>query len=469
MTQTRLTVRGAKRAGQNELVTMNKIFKTGLAGAFVALFVGQAMAWQTLSTEPGRRVEYDPDSVQKEGGKDGAKVTVNSRVLLEIPLEDLRSGTNYQLIEAVTRYDCSAKTLLVVKRTLRKANHDLVREESPTPGRSESTVRGGTVDERLMNVVCRGESQAAGKKTANKPEAGQSAALDKLPAAEKEGMKAKATQAAEAMRAANEATLAHTPSRPVPARVSQRTVMPSKAPQAHAEEKDTHASHAVHAHWAYEGDTGPDNWANLSPENALCRTGTRQSPINIEEGMRLDLEPIRFNYLPGDFSVLDNGHTIQVTQEGNSISLIGKTYRLLQLHFHRPSEERIQGRAYPMVVHLVHQAADGALAVVAVLLDEGAENPVIQKFWSYIPLEQGHTVRAQEVPVDLQQLLPVERGYYTYMGSLTTPPCSEGVLWLVLKQPVTVSTEQISNFSRLYPYNARPVQNSAGRLIKTSR
>lgn len=435
--------------------------RIGMVGVLGCLLAGHALAWQTLSSEPGRRVEYDPDSVKKEG----TKHTVESRVMLEIPLEDLRSGTSYQLIEATTRYDCTAKTLLLVKRTLRKANHDLVREEVAGQGRAETPVRGGTVDERLMNVVCQNKPNA-------KPEAGKSAALEKLPQDEKAGLKQKAAQAAEAMRAANEATLAHAAARPPVTHAAPRktavAAVPTK-PAAHAAEKHTAQAHVEHAHWAYEGDTGPDHWADLGPENNLCRTGTRQSPINIDEGMRLDLEPIRFNYFPGDFSVVDNGHTIQVTQDGNSISLIGKTYRLLQLHFHRPSEERVQGRAYPMVVHLVHQAADGALAVVAVLLDEGVENPVVQKFWSYIPLEQKVVVRPPEVPVDLQQLLPTDRSYYTYMGSLTTPPCSEGVLWLVLKNPVTVSPEQIANFSRLYPYNARPVQNSAGRLIKSSR
>ncbi|HEV8691325.1 MAG TPA: carbonic anhydrase family protein, partial [Ideonella sp.] len=140
---------------------------------------------------------------------------------------------------------------------------------------------------------------------------------------------------------------------------------------------------------------------------------------------------------------------------------------LLQFHFHRPSEERINGKQHDMVAHLVHQDAEGKLAVVAVLLDRGAAQPLIQAVWNALPLEKNE---AQAAPgsIDLNKLLPEDRRYYTYMGSLTTPPCSEGVLWMVMKTPLPVSPEQIDIFARLYPMNARPVQQAAGRLIKES-
>ena len=227
--------------------------------------------------------------------------------------------------------------------------------------------------------------------------------------------------------------------------------------------------HGRSAHWSYSGEGGPENWWRLKPEFARCAEGARQSPINIRGGIQVDLEPIRFEYRASAFSVTDNGHTVQVTTSpGNTLSVMGRRYELIQFHFHRPAEERVDGRVFDMVAHLVHKDPDGRLAVVAVLLDRGQPNPIIQSVWNSLPLERNEPL-AGTAPLELEQLLPVNRGYYTYMGSLTTPPCSEGVLWLVMKEPVTVSTEQIAIFSRLYPMNARPLQPIGDRLVKESK
>ena len=221
-------------------------------------------------------------------------------------------------------------------------------------------------------------------------------------------------------------------------------------------------------HWDYEGAGGPESWSKLRPEYNKCATGTRQSPIDIRGGIAVDLEPIRFDYRPSSFSVIDDGHTVRVNVEpGNSITITGRRYELAQFHFHRPSEERINGRQYDMVVHLVHKDVDGRLAVVAVLLDRGSAQAIVQSVWNNLPLEKGDEVHAG-TRIDLSQLLPEDKRYYTYMGSMTTPPCSEGVLWMVMKQPVPISVEQVSIFSRLYPMNARPIQQADGRLIKES-
>lgn len=222
-------------------------------------------------------------------------------------------------------------------------------------------------------------------------------------------------------------------------------------------------------HWGYFGEGGPAAWAQLKPEFGLCGRGTRQSPIDIRDGIAVDLEVPKFDYRPSGFSVIDNGHTVQVNvAPGNTVEVTGRRYELVQFHFHRPSEERINGRQYEMSVHLVHRDADGRLAVVAVVLERGAAQPVVQQVWNNLPLEKNEIVAAQTA-IDLTALLPTDMRYYTYMGSLTTPPCSEGVLWMVMQQPVPVSTAQIGIFSRLYPMNARPVQQSAGRLIKQSQ
>ncbi|HNW63560.1 MAG TPA: carbonic anhydrase family protein [Piscinibacter sp.] len=237
-------------------------------------------------------------------------------------------------------------------------------------------------------------------------------------------------------------------------------------PRAAAAHDAPEAGHA--AHWSYEGAGGPSGWGAMKPEFAKCSTGTRQSPIDIREGIKVQLDPVQFDYRPSGFRVIDNGHTVQVNvSAGNSIEVMGRRYDLVQFHFHRPSEERIDGRQFDMVAHLVHKDAEGRLAVVAVLLDRGSAQPIVQTVWNNLPLEKGDEVPAKG-SLDLNALLPPERSYFTYMGSLTTPPCSEGVLWMVMKQPVSISQEQIAIFSRLYPMNARPIQSASGRLIKES-
>jgi carbonic anhydrase len=221
-------------------------------------------------------------------------------------------------------------------------------------------------------------------------------------------------------------------------------------------------------HWDYEGNAGPQAWGHLKPEFATCASGKRQSPIDIRDGIKVELEALQFSYKPGGFRVIDNGHTVQVNVDpGNRIVVQGRQFELSQFHFHRPSEERIDGRRFDMVVHLVHKDAEGRLAVVAVLLESGSAHAVVQSVWNNLPLEKGEEVAAQTT-LDPGALLPAERSYFTYMGSLTTPPCSEGVLWMVLKNPVPISAQQIGIFARLYPMNARPVQSASGRLIKES-
>lgn len=221
-------------------------------------------------------------------------------------------------------------------------------------------------------------------------------------------------------------------------------------------------------HWSYEGEAGPENWGKLSPMNAKCDLGERQSPIDIRDGIRVELDPLSFDYKASQFSVIDNGHTIQVNMgAGNYINVSGRSYGLVQFHFHKPSEERINGRGAEMVVHLEHRDGAGKLAVVALLIERGKANALIQSVWNNLPLEKNESVNALS-NIDISQLIPKSRDYYTYMGSMTTPPCTEGVLWLVMKETIEMSPEQIFIFSRLYPMNARPIQKQAGRLIKES-
>ena len=242
----------------------------------------------------------------------------------------------------------------------------------------------------------------------------------------------------------------------------------SEPPRRAAAPKPVVPKRAHAEHWAYQGDGGPEQWGEMKPEFAACSSGKRQSPIDIRDGISVQLDPVQFDYKPSNFRVIDNGHTVQVNvAPGNSIEVMGRRFELVQFHFHRPSEERINGRQFDMVAHLVHKDLEGKLAVVAVLLDRGSVQPIVQMVWNNQPLEKGEELPAKAL-LDLNNLLPAERGYFTYMGSLTTPPCSEGVLWMVMKNPVSISPEQIGIFARLYPMNARPIQSASGRLIKGS-
>ena len=220
--------------------------------------------------------------------------------------------------------------------------------------------------------------------------------------------------------------------------------------------------------WSYEGDTGPAKWGKINPAWAKCDTGNRQSPIDIRDGIKVDLEPLEFAYGASGFNVLNNGHTVQVNlAPGNRFTLTGRTYELQEFHFHRPSEEKVDGRGFDMVAHLVHKDEEGRQAVIAVLIENGTQHPGIQTVWNNLPLEK-HQPLAPVIQFDPAAMLPQGRQYYTFMGSRTMPPCDEGVLWIVMKEPIQASKQQLDIFARLYPMNARPIQALSGRLIKES-
>jgi carbonic anhydrase len=227
-------------------------------------------------------------------------------------------------------------------------------------------------------------------------------------------------------------------------------------------------AHAA-GHWAYTGHGAPGHWSEISQEFATCKLGKLQSPIDIHGAKAADLPAIQFDYKAAPLKVVDNGHTIQVNYApGSFIDVGGARYELLQFHFHKPSEEKIAGKAHDMVAHLVHKGADGKLAVVAVLLDKGADNPTIATIWKNLPKAR-ETESAPDAMVDAATLLPADKGYYSFQGSLTTPPCSEGVRWFVLKTPVKLAPAQLAAFGKRYPMNARPTQPVNGRTIEATR
>lgn len=225
-------------------------------------------------------------------------------------------------------------------------------------------------------------------------------------------------------------------------------------------------------HWSYSGEHGPEQWGRMKPDFHLCALGKRQSPINIQPGNTLlgPAEPLQINYTPSTGSVVNNGHTIQVDVEGdNTLRVRNSSYRLLQFHFHHPSEETVDGKPSAMVAHLVHRNLKGELAVLAVPLDPGEPNELIERVWTHMPLEVNDRVRLPTDWINLSALLPQDQRYYQFMGSLTTPPCTEGVLWMVLKTPQTLSPTQLRLFARLFPLNARPVQPLNDRVVREAQ
>ena len=222
-------------------------------------------------------------------------------------------------------------------------------------------------------------------------------------------------------------------------------------------------------HWSYEGNDGPKNWGNLDSSYASCSIGHTQSPIDIKDAKKAELPPLKFNYNAVPLNIIDNGHTIQVNYPPGSTLTVGdKTYTLKQFHFHHPSEEHVNGRGYDMVAHLVHADKEGHLAVVAILLKTGPANGFLETLWQNIPSEKDTAMDLSNVAVNVKDLLPRDLGYYTFPGSLTTPPCSEGLTWYVLKSQMLLSADQVAAFARHYPMNARPIQPLNGReLLET--
>ena len=222
-------------------------------------------------------------------------------------------------------------------------------------------------------------------------------------------------------------------------------------------------------HWSYGGEGGPSHWSDLSPDNKPCAAGMQQSPVDLATAMPAGIASAQPHWMPAHGGmVVNNGHTIQIdVADGGGITLDGKDYVLKQFHFHHPSEHTIDGKQFPLEVHFVHAAKDGDLAVVGVMFEEGAANPNLDAIWATAPGREGKAAVAFDI--DVAKFLPAKSQAYRYEGSLTTPPCSETVHWTVMAAPQTISASQITAFSTLFPWNARPVQPLNRRyVLKTS-
>lgn len=225
--------------------------------------------------------------------------------------------------------------------------------------------------------------------------------------------------------------------------------------------------------WSYEGASGPEHWGDLDQAYAACKVGKEQSPIDIRNAKKAELPALRFEYKSGPLNIINNGYTaVRVDYapgNGNFLFVGDQHYELTQFHFHHPSEEFIQGKPYDMVAHLMHESSDKKVAGVAVLLRAGRANAIVQQLWEHMPNTPGKQEVIAGLEVNPTGLLPRDTSYYTYRGSLTAPPCTEGVTWFVLKTPMDLSAEEIGAFAALYPNDVRPPQPLNGRVVEENQ
>lgn len=244
---------------------------------------------------------------------------------------------------------------------------------------------------------------------------------------------------------------------------------PSEASSAKhgSDQGSSHGKSKSHAkpHWSYEGKQGPSHWGAMLPEYSACSKGKRQSPINISKAQDTKLSPLNFKYRRSkSLTILNNGHAIQINQRKGSLLLLGDTeFDLLQIHFHSPSEHTIGGKSFPMEAHFVHRDRNGNLGVVGLMIKVGSLNPALDDIWEVMPKTKGKKKLA--VAYNIANLLPADKSYYRYAGSLTTPPCTESVTWLVLKTPIEISSSQLKAYRAVLHKTNRPLQKRNNRLV----
>jgi carbonic anhydrase len=228
---------------------------------------------------------------------------------------------------------------------------------------------------------------------------------------------------------------------------------------------DAPAHGGAAAHWSYEGGGSPEKWGELQSDFKMCQLGLEQTPIDLTNGIKGDVGSVEYDYRPLPLRIVNNGHTIQFNADpGSACVIAGTRYELLQFHLHHPSEHLLAGKNFDLECHFVHKSSAGALAVTGVFIRPGAANAALKTFFDQMPAKQGPEVKAGGT-IDIAAILPKTGGYFRYMGSLTTPPCSEGLTWTVHKEPVEASVEQIQKFASLFPKNARPIQKRNRRFV----
>lgn len=214
-----------------------------------------------------------------------------------------------------------------------------------------------------------------------------------------------------------------------------------------------------HGGFGYEGAHGPEHWGTLNQQWGTCSAGRNQSPVDLAQLVDADLAPLSFDFGATASEWVNTGHALQANfRPGAGLTVDGQRFELRQFHFHTPSEHKLEGRPFPLEAHLVHQGPNGALAVVGVLFEAGGSNALLGLLGASLPARPGATVPLPE-GLTAEGLLPADRTYLRYSGSLTTPPCSEGVRWIVMREPMRASEAQIRALRDGLGFaNARPAQ-----------
>ena len=239
--------------------------------------------------------------------------------------------------------------------------------------------------------------------------------------------------------------------------------------------KETAQSKDSHTHWGYEPGNGPASWGKLTKDWRLCTAGNQQSPIDLAGARQKNMDKMKLEFPTANLKIvhqthvleaIDNGHTIQINYDGGeTLEIGGKSFALRQYHFHSPSEHTVNGQRYPMEMHMVHVSQDKNLAVIGVFIEQGRHNEAFDRIWSNLPTQTGQEVHIENVQVDIDHILPENKSTYRYRGSLTTPPCSEGVGWFVYVEPIELSREQIEAFQKIFHGNNRPIQPLNDRTL----
>lgn len=396
-----------------------------------------ALTWARLSENSTSKLMLDKQSVLQQDLLKKAWVKIEYKT----PQKNLESlGKEYNLAKAPWFFDCTAQKS-ATSQVFQYLDSELVYSAGIDPKSAEfiEPVPESDVD-IAMRHVCRADKPVVA--LADKP-----AKLSAPPTA---------TNTAEAK-----------PETETPAEPTTKVVATKPEAAKTKDDKSKHAKADAHKpHWEYEGKAGPENWGKLSPEFAACDIGRNQSPINIEDTMRASLKPIcGIQKFPAK-EIFNNGHTVQVNfKTGNMLVLDSAPYQMKQVHFHAPSENTIKGKSYPLEAHFVHADAKGSLTVIGVMFNVGKANAGLAKLWSQMSDKEGKpvTLKTRVTPAEM---MPENRAYYRFSGSLTTPPCGEGVRWILLKTPMTATKEQIEAFEKaVHHNNNRPVQALNGRLV----
>jgi carbonic anhydrase len=470
-----------------------------IAVPVLSISAATAADWVPIPMPGGGLLEVDRAGVVRQGD---AALAWDRRNYA--PGERVPAGADvaYRTVRTLMRYDCAARTVVPLVRAFSLADGSLASRQNVEGSELPEMVVPDSPRERALELACgvrpKGQGTAVAK-VATRPGKGAKGGVAKADAAAGAKAAGKADPGAVAEGGGEAATdaakgSADVPRKPVEAKgappapeglaegeESAVTVAPPPAPPVKGKRAAKDKAGAGPAKtaakveapkpdktaWTYNGPAGASHWHKLSPDYAACAEGRRQSPIDIRDGVRSQQEPLVFNYKASPLRVHNNGRTLEVPYEaGSQLTVGGTPYELVGFHFHRPAEERINGRRFDMSAHLMHRSADGQWLVVAVVFMAGDEHPFIKTLWNNIPLDVGMTEQSGAVKIDASQLLPKLRGYYTFMGSLTEPPCTEGVRWIVMRTPVQMSRTQLEIFGRLYEMNARPLQPANGRLIK---